>query len=49
MKNTVLIAADDSDLVNLLDTMLSKGGVKILTPNDGEAALRQVKDNKPDL
>lgn len=49
MKNTVLIADDDSDLVNLLDTMLSKEGFKILTANDGEAALRQVKDNKPDL
>jgi len=49
MKNTVLIADDDSDLVNLLDTMLSKEGFKILTAHDGEAALRQVNDNKPDL
>lgn len=49
MKNTVLIADDDSDLVTLLETMLSKEGFKILTAKDGESALKQVKDNHPDL
>ena len=41
MTYTVLIAEDDSDIVNILRLYLEGGGYQVLTASDGESAYRQ--------
>ncbi|MCA9789037.1 MAG: response regulator transcription factor [Cyanobacteria bacterium HKST-UBA04] len=46
---TILIVDDEYDLVRLVRYNLEKEGYKVLTAYDGQEALRQVKENSPEL
>ena len=43
MTYTVLIAEDDSDIVNILRLYLEGGGYRVLTASDGESAYRLIE------
>jgi DNA-binding response OmpR family regulator len=45
----ILVVDDDRRVVELLDLALSAHGFQVLTANDGEDALRQALDERPDL
>lgn len=45
----ILVVDDDRRVVELLDLALSAHGFQVLTANDGEEALRQALDERPDL
>jgi CheY-like chemotaxis protein len=46
---TVLIVDDDPDMVLLLETTLRADGIRVITANDGESALKQVREQRPSL
>ena len=48
MKSTVLIVEDEAPLVTLLRYNLEKEGFSVCSAGDGEEALLQIAENKPD-
>lgn len=46
---TILVVDDDPDILNMLTLRLGKGGYKVVTAIDGEEALKQAHEEKPDL
>jgi CheY-like chemotaxis protein len=46
---TVLIVDDDPDMVLLLETTLRADGIRVITAEDGETALRQIREKRPSL
>jgi two-component system phosphate regulon response regulator PhoB len=48
MKSTVLIVEDEAPLVTLLRYNLEKEGFAVCSAGDGEEALLQIAENKPD-
>jgi two-component system alkaline phosphatase synthesis response regulator PhoP len=46
---SVLIVDDDPDMVLLLETTLRADGIRVLTAEDGETALKQVREKRPSL
>ncbi|MEM9489139.1 MAG: response regulator [Myxococcota bacterium] len=46
---TILIADDDPEILNMLNIRLSNSGYRVVTAEDGEAALRQAEDEQPRL
>ena len=46
---TVLIVDDDPDMVLLLETTLRADGIRVITAESGETALRQVREKRPSL
>ncbi len=46
---TVLIVDDDPDMVLLLETTLRADGIRVITAEDGETALKQIRENRPSL
>lgn len=49
MKHKVVIIDDDEDICLLLNRLLSKNGYAIASANDGESALKQLKEESPSL
>ena len=49
MTETILIVDDNLDNVTLLDKVLSKAGYKTLKAFNGEEAVKQARENHPDL
>jgi len=49
MKRTILVVDDDSDLLKLLSTMLGQEGFRVLTAENGDTAIKKVKDELPHL
>ncbi|MEQ8164075.1 MAG: response regulator, partial [Smithellaceae bacterium] len=45
----ILVTDDEEDIVDLISYNLAREGYSIIKAYDGEAALRQVKLQKPDL
>ena len=46
---TVLIVDDDPDMVLLLETTLRADGIRVITANDGETALKLAREQRPSL
>lgn len=46
---TVLIADDDLEILNLTRSLLRRRGFEVLEASDGDEAIRQVLENRPDL
>jgi DNA-binding response OmpR family regulator len=46
---TVLVVEDEAEIAALLRSYLERDGYRVLTAADGEAALRQIEDDVPDL
>jgi DNA-binding response OmpR family regulator len=46
---TILVADDDTDLVNYIRISLEHAGYQVLTTEDGEEALKLALERKPDL
>lgn len=46
---TVLVVDDDLAIVGMLETRLSSTGYRVLTAADGEEALQQARDARPEL
>jgi len=44
-----LIVDDDPDMVLLLETTLRADGIRVITAEDGETALRQIREKRPSL
>ncbi len=49
MVNTILTVDDEPRFVRLIEANLSAAGYKVLTANDGEAALEVIVSHQPDL
>ena len=49
MAQTVLIAEDDADIVELLSLYLAAAGFQVLTAADGEQALATVREHPVDV
>ncbi len=49
MAKKILVVDDESRIVDLVTSMLSKHGYDVVSASDGVEALEQVKDLKPDL
>ncbi len=49
MTKRILIVDDEQKLANAFKAVLSKKGYEVYTAYDGEQALEQVKNNRPDL
>lgn len=50
MKNKkVLVVDDENDAVTVLETILTEQGLDVITASDGEAGLKKVKSESPDL
>ncbi len=47
--NHILVVDDESDVCDLLSRFLTRRGYDVDTANDGEAALRAVRSNPPDI
>lgn len=45
---TILLAEDDPFLIDIYTTKLKEAGFNVVVAEDGEAALRKVRENKPD-
>ena len=48
-KKTILVIEDEPDVQLYLQTILEDAGFKVMTAGDGEAGLKLVKEQKPDL
>lgn len=48
-RKRILLADDEADIIMLVSTRLKAGGYDVITATDGEAALRMVREQKPDL
>jgi DNA-binding response OmpR family regulator len=46
---TVLIADDDLEILNLTRSLLRRRGFEVIEASDGDEAIRQVLENRPDL
>lgn len=46
---TVLVADDEDDVIELVRYRLENDGYRVLTASDGEAALQLVRDEHPDV
>jgi two-component system alkaline phosphatase synthesis response regulator PhoP len=44
-----LIVDDDPDMVLLLETTLRADGIRVITAEGGESALRQIREKRPSL
>ena len=49
MKKKILVADDEPNIVIALEYLLQRSGYEVLVARDGEAALRQVEAQLPDL
>ena len=49
MAKKILIVDDEPNIVTALEYLLQKSGYEVLLALDGEAALKQVEANRPDL
>ena len=49
MKKKILVADDEPNIVIALEYLLQRSGYEVLVARDGEAALRQVEAQVPDL
>lgn len=49
MTKKILIVDDEPNIVTALEFLLQRSGYEVLLAQDGEAALRQVEQNLPDL
>ncbi len=49
MTQTVLVVDDDRQIVRLVGSYLEKAGYRVLSAYDGEAALRDIRRERPDL
>lgn len=49
MNERILVADDDPDIVDIIQTVLEGEGFQVLVATDGEEALRKVKQERPDL
>jgi len=45
----ILLVEDDPFLIDIYTTKLKESGFSVEVANDGEAALRKARENKPDL
>jgi DNA-binding response OmpR family regulator len=45
----VLIADDDLEILNLTRSLLRRRGFEVIEASDGDEAIRQVLENRPDL
>ena len=48
-KSTILIVDDETDILDLIEYNLNKEGFKVMTAEDGERGLEQMRHTKPDL
>ncbi len=48
-RQKILVADDDPDIVDIIQTVLEGEGFQVLVAADGEEALRKVKEERPDL
>src|SRR5262245_3243048 len=46
---TVLIADDDLEILNLTRSLMRRRGFDVIEASDGDEAMRQVLENRPDL
>lgn len=46
---TVLIADDDLEILNLTRSLMRRRGFDVLEASDGDEAMRQLLENRPDL
>ena len=49
MAKTILIVDDETDIIEMLEDILTETGYQIVTATNGKDALRKVKITKPDL
>ena len=49
MAKTILIVDDETDIVEMLEDMLTETGYEVVSARNGKDALRKVKITKPDL
>ncbi len=49
MNERILVADDDLDIVDIIQTVLEGEGFQVLVANDGETALRKLREERPDL
>lgn len=49
MNNNILLVDDDKELLAALELKMSKEGFKVTTASDGEAGIKQIRMNIPDL
>src|SRR3569623_1447834 len=49
MTKSILVVDDDSEIVAMLNTRLSKRGYKVSTAGDGNRAIELAKREKPDI
>jgi len=49
MSKTILVVDDEERLVSLLQAYLTQEGFRVVTANDGRAALEQARQEQPDL
>lgn len=49
MDKKILIVDDEPNIVTALEFLLERSGYQVLVAQDGDAALRQIKDHLPDL
>jgi two-component system, OmpR family, alkaline phosphatase synthesis response regulator PhoP len=48
-KSTILIVDDETDILDLIEYNLNKEGFRVMTAEDGERGLEQMRTVKPDL
>jgi DNA-binding response OmpR family regulator len=48
-QKTVLIVDDDPEILNLARTLMRRRGFDVIEASDGDEAMRQVLENRPDL
>ena len=48
-EKTILVVDDDVDVINILQTILSNEGYRVLTANDKKEGMKKMKAEKPDL
>ncbi|MFH1050999.1 MAG: response regulator [bacterium] len=48
-ENTILIIDDEPDTLTFFSCLLEDNGYKTITAENGEEALKRIKENKPDL
>lgn len=48
-KSTILIVDDETDILDLIEYNLNKEGFRVMTAEDGERGLEQMRQTKPDL